>query len=124
MRNQISIPVILACIWTLNLPACKKFEMDRQTMVRTEGFDNLHYTGCLMRGNILDMTGGDVYDHGFRWRKMGEEIFDHNRISLGPSTRRGAFEAELWDLDHSSTYEIWAYVGDGPEETWGAPVGS
>lgn len=122
MRKRNPIPGILACIMVLSLTACKKFEMDRQTLVRTEGFENVHYTGCLMKGNLMDMTGGDVYDHGFRWRKVGEEIFDHNVISLGPSTQRGPFEAELWNLDHSSTYEIWAYVGDGPEETWGAPV--
>ncbi len=101
------------------LTHCKKFEVSRKIIVKTEGVSEITISSCKVAGSILDQGSTGASQHGFCWSLTPNpaEAIDCN--TMGPMNTKGAFSTIVEDLAPGTAYYFWAYAEDSEERSYG-----
>jgi uncharacterized protein (TIGR02145 family) len=123
-RNSSRFPLLviaLVALCGLFPTHCKKFEVTRQVIIKTERVTEITYTSCRATGTLLDLGERGVSDHGFCWARSPNPADAIDCNSQGAKNDKGQFFSVIEGLSPETKYYLWAYANEGDESIYGIP---
>ena len=111
--------VFLLVVGSIFLTHCKKFEVSRVLIVKTEGVSEITINSCKVAGSLVDVGSTGVNNHGFCWSLSTNpaEAIDCNQ--QGQEDEKVSFSTVIEDLTPETKYYFWAYASLEGISTYG-----
>lgn len=111
--------VILLVVGSISLTHCKKFEVSRVIIVKTEGVSEITMQSSKVAGSLVDVGSTGVNNHGFCWSLSTNpaEAIDCNQ--QGQEDEKVSFSTVIEDLTPETKYYFWAYASLEEIKTYG-----
>jgi uncharacterized protein (TIGR02145 family) len=116
------LALLLVAICSVFLTHCKKLDVERQVLLKTNEVTGVSYNEASVSGTLIDLGGNELEQHGFQWSKAGQSVIPGNTISMGKTSQTGQVTGTLHDLEPGTTYHVWTYVNDGTREYTSDPL--
>ena len=103
--------------------ACKKVDLIRLAMVKTEQPANITNNSVKARGDIVDLGEYAVVSHGFCYAEGKLPIVNIDEsANLGEANYTGSYSATIGGLKENASYQLRTFMGTGGEFIYGDVV--
>ncbi len=100
--------------------ACKKVDLTRLAMVKTEEPTNITNNSVKARGDVIDLGEYSVVSHGFCWAEEKLPIVNVDEsANFGEVNSTGSYSATIDGLRENTNYQLRSFMGTGGEFIYG-----
>ena len=121
-RKTIHIVKLALTISILLVASCKKIEGELEIRVLTGAVTLVGNNYCLIQGEIVDLGGTVVDDHGFCYGETENPTISDTRSRLGNKNTTGVFSDSIAGLESNTTYYLRAYATNESGTGYGVQV--
>ena len=104
------------------LTHCKKFEVSREVIVKTEGISEITLHSCRAAGSLIDVGSTGVSQHGFCWSLTPNPAQAIDCKPLGSKNKEGGYSDIIEGFEPGTQYHIWAFAENEDGRKYGEPV--
>lgn len=120
LRDRISGWMLLVLAGLLLVPAsCRKIEGEKKVKLVTGTVSGVSYSTCVITGEIVDLGGKVITEHGFCFSTEEDPTISGDRSRLGTISETASFSDTLDQLSSGTTYYVRAYAEAAGEAYYG-----